>query len=76
MGIIGASGTGKSTTLRIAAGLLAPDSGDVLIHGKLRTGLISDSEEEEKVRLGQSGGVLGSLAHDARPFLRLLALRG
>lgn len=43
VGIIGASGTGKSTTLRIAAGLLAPDKGDIYIHGKKRMGLISDS---------------------------------
>ncbi len=40
VGIIGASGTGKSTTLRIAAGLLAPDSGNVLILGKARRGLL------------------------------------
>lgn len=43
VGIIGASGTGKSTTLRIAAGLLAPDKGEIFICGKKRTGLISDS---------------------------------
>ncbi len=52
VGIIGASGTGKSTTLRIAAGLLAPDRGQVLILGKPRTGLLSDENEEEHLRVG------------------------
>jgi len=32
--IIGPSGTGKSTFLRIISGLLAPDAGEVLINGK------------------------------------------
>jgi ABC-type transporter Mla maintaining outer membrane lipid asymmetry ATPase subunit MlaF len=45
-------GTGKSTTLRIAAGLLAPDSGEVLIMGQRRTGLLSDQAEEEPLRIG------------------------
>jgi ABC-type glutathione transport system ATPase component len=47
VGIIGASGTGKSTTLRLAAGLLAPDRGEVLICGKPRLGLLSDQAAEE-----------------------------
>ena len=33
VGIIGSSGTGKSTVLRIMAGLLAPDEGEVIIRG-------------------------------------------
>ena len=52
VGIIGASGTGKSTTLRIAAGLLAPDKGEVLIMGRPRAGLLSDQVEEEHLRVG------------------------
>lgn len=52
VGIIGASGTGKSTTLRIAAGLLAPDKGEVYIMGKLRKGLLSDQTEEQRLRVG------------------------
>ncbi len=41
--IIGPSGTGKSTILRIIAGLLAPDDGEIWISGKKREGLIEDS---------------------------------
>ncbi|KAJ9514837.1 hypothetical protein QJQ45_028497 [Haematococcus lacustris] len=52
VGIIGASGTGKSTTLRIAAGLLAPDRGEVLVMGKSRVGLLADQQEEEKLSVG------------------------
>lgn len=52
IGIIGASGTGKSTTLRLAAGLLAPDKGEILICGKTRQGLLSDQTGEEPLRVG------------------------
>uniref|UniRef100_A0A7C9EMQ0 Adenosinetriphosphatase n=1 Tax=Opuntia streptacantha TaxID=393608 RepID=A0A7C9EMQ0_OPUST len=44
VGIIGPSGTGKSTVLKIIAGLLAPDKGEVYVRGKKREGLISDEE--------------------------------
>ncbi len=36
LAIIGPSGTGKSTVLRMIAGLLAPDAGEVYIEGQLR----------------------------------------
>ena len=52
VGIIGASGTGKSTTLRLAAGLLAPDRGEIRICGKTRAGLLSDQTEDEPLRIG------------------------
>ena len=42
LGIIGPSGTGKSTILRIIAGLMEPDSGEVYIEGVKREGLIED----------------------------------
>jgi hypothetical protein len=52
VGIIGSSGTGKSTTLRLAAGLLAPDKGEVLIKGEPRRGLISDDDTSDKLKVG------------------------
>jgi phospholipid/cholesterol/gamma-HCH transport system ATP-binding protein len=45
IGIIGPSGTGKSTILRVIAGLLAPDAGEVYVQGKRREGLIEDGAD-------------------------------
>ena len=45
LAIIGPSGTGKSTILRIIAGLHAPDAGDVYVAGQKRQGLIGDSRD-------------------------------
>ncbi|MBW4620406.1 MAG: ABC transporter ATP-binding protein [Cyanosarcina radialis HA8281-LM2] len=45
LAIIGPSGTGKSTILRIIAGLLAPDAGEIYIQGQQRQGLIEDAED-------------------------------
>lgn len=47
VGIIGGSGTGKSTTLRLLSGLLEADSGDIFIKGIKREGLLSDAEESQ-----------------------------
>ena len=45
LAIIGPSGTGKSTILRIIAGLLAPDAGEVYVQGQRRKGLIEDAPD-------------------------------
>ncbi len=45
LGIIGPSGTGKSTILRIIAGLLAPDAGEIYVQGERRQGLIDDGAD-------------------------------
>jgi phospholipid/cholesterol/gamma-HCH transport system ATP-binding protein len=46
LGIIGPSGTGKSTILRIIAGLLAPDAGEIYIKGEQRLGLVEDGTDQ------------------------------
>jgi len=64
VGIIGSSGTGKSTALRLAAGLLQPDQGEILIKGEPRRGLISDDDTSDKLKVGlvfQSGALFDSL---------------
>ncbi|MTJ06254.1 MULTISPECIES: ABC transporter ATP-binding protein [unclassified Anabaena] len=45
LGIIGPSGTGKSTVLRIIAGLLKPDEGEIYVQGVRRSGLIEDAAD-------------------------------
>ncbi|MEG3439369.1 ATP-binding cassette domain-containing protein [Pannus brasiliensis CCIBt3594] len=45
IGVIGPSGTGKSTILRLVSGLLAPDSGEVYIYGNKREGTVEQGED-------------------------------
>ncbi|VVB88171.1 Trehalose/maltose import ATP-binding protein MalK [uncultured archaeon] len=63
LGIIGENGTGKSTLLKIIAGVLKPDNGSVIVNGKiapfleLGVGFQPELRAEDNVRL--YGAVMG-----------------
>lgn len=65
LGIIGPSGTGKSTILRIIAGLLEPDTGEIYVAGQQRKGLVGD--EHDPIGIGmvfQQAALFDSLTVD------------
>lgn len=49
--VIGPSGTGKSTVLRIIAGLMLPDQGEIYVNGEKREGLIDDHDESMAISM-------------------------
>jgi phospholipid/cholesterol/gamma-HCH transport system ATP-binding protein len=62
--IIGASGQGKSVTLKIAVGLMRPDQGQVLVDGEDVTGLDASDRARRSPRFGmlfQGGALFDSL---------------
>jgi phospholipid/cholesterol/gamma-HCH transport system ATP-binding protein len=65
LGIIGPSGTGKSTILRVVAGLLEPDEGEIYIGGQRRQGLVEDNQEPVGISLVfQNSALFDSLSVD------------
>ena len=65
LAIIGPSGTGKSTILRIMSGLLQPDSGEIYIKGKQRRGLVEDGDTALNVSMVfQQAALFDSLTVD------------
>lgn len=62
--LMGLSGTGKSTTLRSIAGLLKPNSGEVLINGRSIPDMTQSELEELRRRIGfcfQHGALFDSM---------------
>jgi phospholipid/cholesterol/gamma-HCH transport system ATP-binding protein len=67
LAIIGPSGTGKSTVLRMIAGLLAPDEGEIYVAGHPRQGLLEDQTDQGGVGIGmvfQQAALFDSLTVD------------
>src|SRR5262245_30690566 len=52
--VMGGSGTGKSTILRLALGLIKPDAGQIFIDGEE----ITDYNEEQLMRVRQKIGMV------------------
>jgi len=62
--ILGPSGTGKSVCLKHMVGLLAPDEGDVLVHGESVPNMRDDELFEMRKKFGvlfQDGALFGSM---------------
>lgn len=59
--IIGPSGTGKSTILRIITGLLQPDSGSVLINGKPLDSIAGNDDDVQIGMVFQQAALFDSL---------------
>jgi phospholipid/cholesterol/gamma-HCH transport system ATP-binding protein len=62
--ILGPSGTGKSVCIKHMVGLLYPDAGDVLVHGRSVPGMRDDELFEMRKKFGvlfQDGALFGSM---------------
>ena len=62
--IIGPSGTGKSVCIKHMVGLLMPERGDVLVHGKSVPGMSDDQLFDMRKKFGllfQDGALFGSM---------------
>jgi phospholipid/cholesterol/gamma-HCH transport system ATP-binding protein len=62
--ILGPSGTGKSVCIKHMVGLLYPDEGDVLVHGRSVPAMADDELFEMRKRFGvlfQDGALFGSM---------------
>jgi phospholipid/cholesterol/gamma-HCH transport system ATP-binding protein len=62
--ILGGSGSGKSVTLRLIIGLLAPDRGDVQVEGRSVPGMREDGLRDVRRQVGflfQSGALFDSM---------------
>jgi len=62
--LMGGSGSGKSTTLRLIAGLTRPDAGSVCVAGRELVGIDAEGLREVRQRIGmlfQNGALLDSM---------------
>src|SRR5436190_5188081 len=66
LALVGPNGTGKSTALRLLAGDLRPDAGDVRVLGKASLAYLRQSQE-----LGGAGTIMDALLE---PFAHVVAM--
>jgi phospholipid/cholesterol/gamma-HCH transport system ATP-binding protein len=62
--LLGPSGTGKSVLINLIVGLMRPDAGDILVHGKSVPNMREDELFELRKRFGllfQDGALFGSM---------------
>jgi phospholipid/cholesterol/gamma-HCH transport system ATP-binding protein len=71
--IIGGSGQGKSVTIKIAIGLMAPDAGRVLVDGQDVTGLRGRAAQAHAARFGML--FQGAALFDSLPIWENVAFR-
>lgn len=75
--IIGTSGTGKSTALRVITGLSVPDSGDVILRGWRRTKSIAEEKGSLRVSMVfQNAALFDSLTVGENVAFSMLRERG
>lgn len=81
VGIVGRNGAGKSTLFRILSGILVPDSGEVIVVGRLAplievtAGFVPDMTGDENLRL--NAAILGiSRAEVAARYDRIVSFAG
>jgi phospholipid/cholesterol/gamma-HCH transport system ATP-binding protein len=73
--ILGASGSGKTTILRLILGLIRPDSGSIRVEGEEITGLDEEALREIRLRIGmvfQEGALFDSLSVGENVGYRLI----
>ena len=73
--VLGGSGSGKTTILRIALGLLKPDSGSILVDGTEVSGLTEEELRDVRLKIGmvfQEGALFDSLTVGENVGYRLI----
>lgn len=61
LGVVGRNGVGKSTLLRMLAGITYPDSGRLMMRPKLNVQLLSDNLGFERILTGRENAVMAGM---------------